>query len=45
MKLGLFLNGQVMIEYPALPDSYEEALLDAKEAFEETGMIHELKLF
>jgi len=45
MKLGLFLKGELMIEYPINSDIYDEALKDAKEAFEETGIIHELKFF
>lgn len=45
MKLGLFLKGELMIEYPINADFYEEALQDAKEAFDETGIIHELKFY
>lgn len=44
-KIGLFLNGTLMIEYPNEPDCYVEAVDDCKEAIEKTGLFHELKLF
>lgn len=44
-KIGLFLNDQLMIEYPNEPLAYKEAIEDCKFAIEETGMFHELKLF
>ncbi|CAM4274440.1 MULTISPECIES: hypothetical protein [Paenibacillus] len=47
MKIGIFLHGQLMIEYPNDGDQavYTEALEDLKMAIEETGQFHELKLF
>lgn len=42
--IGLYLNGEVMIEYPNEPDCYMEAVNDLKEAIEETGLFHELKI-
>lgn len=44
-KIGLFLNGQIMVEYQNTPDCYMEAVQDLKEAIEETGIFHELKLY
>ncbi|WP_342570388.1 hypothetical protein MKY85_17655 [Paenibacillus sp. FSL R5-0749] len=47
MLIGIFLHGQLMIEYPydGDPAVYKEALDDLKMAIEETGQFHELKLF
>lgn len=42
--IGLYLNGEVMIEYPNEPDCYMGAVNDLKEAIEETGLFHELKI-
>lgn len=44
-KIGLFLNNILMIEYPNQPDCFIEAVNDCKEAIEETGLFHELKLY
>lgn len=43
--IGIFLNGECMVEYPNDPICYMEALDDLKIAIEETGKFHELKLF
>jgi hypothetical protein len=43
-KIGLFLNGKLMIEYPYTPEAFLEAVNDCKEAIEETGVFHELKI-
>lgn len=44
-KIGVFLNGELMIEYPYTPDCFLEAVNDCKQAIEETGLFHELKIF
>lgn len=44
-KIGLFLNDQLMIEYPYEPDCFIEAANDCLQAIGETGVFHELKLF
>lgn len=41
-KLGLFLNGELIIEYPV--EAFHQAIDDCKFATEETGVIHELKI-
>lgn len=45
VKIGVFLNGRVMIEYPVENECFMEAINDLKEATEETGLFHELKMF
>lgn len=44
-KIGVFLNGQLLIEYPNDPECFEEAMDDLRYAIKETGQFHELKLF
>jgi hypothetical protein len=44
-KIGLFLNGELMIDYPNEPDSYFEAVNDCHYAIDQTGEFHELKFF
>jgi hypothetical protein len=43
-KIGLFLNGELIAEYPYTPEAFLEAVNDCKEAIEETGVFHELKI-
>lgn len=44
-KIGIFLNGELMIEYPNDPDCYIEAVNDCLLAVGETGEFHELKFY
>lgn len=44
-KIGLFLNGLLMKEYPNTDESYAEVIKDFKLAVEETGEMHEIKIF
>jgi hypothetical protein len=44
-KWGLFVEGELMVEYPFTNDGYKEALEDAKLVFEESGVPHEVKIF
>ena len=43
-KIGLFLNGLLMSEYPYTDAGYSQALKDAKFAWEETEEYHEIKI-
>jgi hypothetical protein len=43
-KVGIYLHGQLMISYPNHIGAYGDILEDLKEAIEQTGMLHELKL-
>jgi hypothetical protein len=45
IKWGLFLKGELMVEYPATVEGYKEALKDADFAYQETGIPHEVKKF
>lgn len=42
-KIGLYLNGLLMAEYPYSNEGYQ-ALTDAKFAWEETEEFHEVKV-
>lgn len=44
-KIGLFLNDEIMIEYPFDPECFIEAVNDCLLAVGETGQFHELKIF
>jgi hypothetical protein len=44
-KIGVFLNDEIMIEYPFEPESFIEAANDCLYAIGETGLFHELKIF
>jgi hypothetical protein len=44
-KIGIFLNNELMVEYPNVPEAYLEAVEDCKYAIKETGHFHELKYF
>jgi hypothetical protein len=44
-KIGLFLNNELVVEYPNAPGSFIQAAEDCKEAIMETGVFHELKIF
>jgi len=41
MKIGLFVNGMKVLEYDI--SDYTQALEDAKIAYEESGVPHEIK--
>ena len=43
-KIGLYLNGLLMAEYPYSNEGYLQALTDAKFAWEETEEFHEVKV-
>lgn len=44
-KIGLFLNGLLMNEYPNTEGAYQEVLKDFQFAVEETGEMHEVRFF
>jgi aromatic ring-cleaving dioxygenase len=44
-KIGIFLNNELMLEYPNVPESYIKSVEDCKFAIKETGHFHELKYF
>lgn len=44
-KWGLFLGGELMVEYPFTNDGYKEALEVAKLVFEDSGVPYEVKIF
>lgn len=45
IKWGLFLHNELMAEYPATSEGHMEALEDGDFAYQETGVIHEVKRF
>lgn len=45
MKVGIFLNDELIDEYPLAPDFFVEIYDQAKTATLETGVVHEVKLF
>jgi len=44
-KVGLFLNGLLMIEYPYTEDAYGTIIEDFKTAVEESGEMHEIRIY
>jgi hypothetical protein len=44
-KIGVFLKGELMVEYPYTYESALEALNEAKECTSETGEFHEVKIY
>lgn len=44
-KIGVFLKGELMIEYPHTYIGGLEALNDARECTSDTGEFHEVKIY
>lgn len=44
-RWGLFVDDQLMLQYPFTAEGYEEALVDAKIMLERKGILHEIKMF
>lgn len=43
-KIGIFLDGVLVIDYPYDIGCYEEALKDLGDEYAETGVMHELRI-
>lgn len=44
-KIGIFLNGEKMCDYPFQPELFKQVVNDCQTAIEETGEFHELRVF
>ncbi len=43
--IGLFLDGDLIIEYPNEPEAFLEVANDLKEQIEETGLMFEVRFY
>jgi hypothetical protein len=44
-KIGLFVNGELVVEYPFGPEFFTESLTEAAYLTTESGIFHEVKIF